>query len=197
MAARKLRYDWFDEIAKEYNIKKDYQNLTNEELYQKVLAINQFTKIHINNRKRLERALYAYEVNGELIENKKTDKLLYDAIFIGLTTDRKQLYDRINNRVDNMLNNGLLEEAKTIYTSKIRSKAVLTPIGYKELFPYFYNEKRLDECIDIMKQNSRRYAKRQYTWFNNQMSINWFDVDFNSFDNTVKTVEKFINQKNS
>ena len=91
-----------------------------------------------------------------------------------------------------MVENGLLEEAKRIYGSNIRTKAVLTPIGYKELFPYFSGEKILEECLELIKQNSRRYAKRQYTWFNNQMNIKWFNTDFNNFDNTVIEVLEYI-----
>ena len=68
----------------------------------------------------------------------------------------------------------------------------MTPIGYKELFPYFENNKSLEECLDSIKQNSRKYAKRQYTWFNNQMDINWFSVDFNNFDNTINAVYEYI-----
>ena len=74
-----------------------------------------------------------------------------------------------------MLNNGLLKEASDIYNSNIRTKAIMTPIGYKELFPYFDKEKSLEECLDLIRQNSRRYAKRQYTWFNNQMNIEWYE----------------------
>ena len=121
-----------------------------------------------------------------------TNKLLYDVLFIGLTTDRNNLYDRINKRVDKMVNNGLIEESKKIYDSNIRTKAVMTPIGYKELFPYFQQEKSLEECLDLIKQNSRRYAKRQYTWFNNQMNVKWFNVDFDNFSNTVNEVIKYI-----
>ena len=95
-----------------------------------------------------------------------------------------------------MVDNGLLVEAKKIYDTNIRTKAVLTPIGYKELFPYFEKEKSLDECLDMIKQNSRRYAKRQFTWFNNQMSVNWFNVDFNNFNNTIDEVVNYI-KKNS
>ena len=69
------------------------------------------------------------------------------------------------------------------------------PFGYKELFPYFEKMKTLDECLELIKQNSRKYAKRQYTWFKNQMNINWFNVDFNNFDNTIKEIEDYIKNK--
>jgi tRNA dimethylallyltransferase len=160
-----------------------------------LLKIDPETNIHKNNRKRVERAIDSYKNTGVIPGKVKTDKLLYDAIFIGLTTDRDYLYERINKRVDVMMSNGLLNEAKWVYESNIRTKAVLTPIGYKELFPYFEGEKSLDECLDLIKQNSRRYAKRQYTWFNNQMNVNWFDVDFDNFNNTVENVLNYIKKE--
>ena len=120
----------FDEM----NIKNDYSEYTNDELYNKLLSIDKKTTIHKNNRKRIEHALDYYESTGKVLGSIKSDKLLYDTLFIGLTTDRDTLYKRINDRVDKMVDNGLLVEAKKIYDTNIRTKAVLTPIGYKE-FP--------------------------------------------------------------
>lgn len=171
----------------------DYSDISNDELYSRLLSIDPNTSIHKNNRKRVERALSYYDSTGKLLSSKdKTDALLYDCVFIGLTTSRDVLYDRINKRVDCMISNGLIEEARNVYDTGIRSKAVMTPIGYKELFDYFSGKSDLESCIDIIKQKSRNYAKRQYTWFNNQMSVNWFDVDFNCFSNTVNDVISFI-----
>lgn len=189
-------YDYRFEEEKHNDNK--YDNFNNEELYKMLLKVDSNTTIHKNNRKRVIRALNYYNENNKpLSEKEKTDKELYDTIYIGLTTDRNILYERINSRVDIMVNNGLLEEAKRIYDSNVRTKAILTPIGYKELFPYFEKEKSLEECLDLVKQNSRRYAKRQYTWFNNQMNIKWFNTDFNNFDNTIKEIEEYIkNVKN-
>ena len=173
----------------------NYDELSNEELYDKVIKLDSNNTIHKNNRKRLIRALNYMENNNVAFSSKeKTDKLLYDTLFIGLTTDRSILYDRINKRVDVMVNNGLLDEAKKVYDSNIRTKAVLTPIGYKELFPYFEGNDNLDNCLDKIRQNSRRYAKRQYTFFNHQLKVKWFDVDFNDFNNTVSDVLNYINK---
>ena len=183
----------YDYKFEEETTKQDYSNYTNEELYNKLISIDPNTEIHINNRKRVERALDYYYSNNETISSKeKTDKLLYDVVFIGLTTDRENLYNRINKRVDVMINDGLLLEAKKIYDTNIRTKAVLTPIGYKELFPYFENESNLEECLELIKQRSRRYAKKQYTWFNNQMKINWFNTNYEDFNKTVEEIKKFI-----
>ena len=161
-----------------------------------MISIDSNSMVHRNNRKRIERFLSYYDSTGKVLSFKeKSSKLLYDCIFIGLTTDRDILYDRINRRVDVMVSSGLIEEAKSIYDSGIRSKAVLTPIGYKELFSYFDGSCDLESCVSLIKQRSRNYAKRQYTWFNNQMSINWFYVDFSCFDNTFLDVCNFINCK--
>ncbi len=147
----------------------------------------------MNNRKRVERAYsYYLETGNKFSEKEVTDKLLYDVLFIGLTTSRDILYDKINKRVDIMINNGLLKEAKYIYDTNIRSKAVITPIGYKELFDYFDNKDSLENCLDKIKQNSRRYAKRQYTFFNNQFNIKWFNTNYEDFDITVNEVNKYI-----
>ncbi len=173
--------------------KNNYDNLSNEEIYNELLKYDKDTKIHINNRKRLIRALnYCVSTNLPFSQKEKTDKLIYDSIFIGLTTDRKVLYDRINKRVDVMVTEGLLEEAKQIYDSNIRTKAVNTPIAYKELFPYFENKETLDVCLEKIKQNSRKYAKRQYTWFNNQMNVTWFNVNFDDFEKTIQEVYEYI-----
>ena len=187
-------YDY--KFEEENNVNNNYENSTTEELYANLKTIDPNTDIHPNNRKRIIRALNYYNNTNLKPSNKeKTNKLLYDAIFIGLTTDRDKLYDRINQRVEEMINNGLIEEAKKMYDTNIRNKAVLTPIGYKDLFSYFDQKTTLEEAITIIKQKSRRYAKRQYTWFNNQMSIKWFNVDFDKFDNTVNEVLNFINMR--
>ena len=178
----------------EENNSYDYSNLSNEELYNKLKDIDPDTDIHINNRKRVERALTYYMNNNKSISsNNKGNELVYDdVIIIGLTTDREVLYNRINKRVDVMVKEGLIEEAKRIYDTNIRSKAVMTPICYKELFDYFDNKISLEEALDLIRQRSRKYAKRQYTWFNHQISVKWFNVDFDNFDNTINEVYEYI-----
>lgn len=164
-----------------------YDSLTNEELYDLCVKKDKDMNIHVNNRKRLIRFLNRKE------ENAGEPKLLYKNVyFIGLTTSRDKLYKIINERVDKMMENGLLKEAKYFYDKKVNCKALNTVIGYKELFKYFNNECTLEEALDLIKKNSRHYAKRQYTWFNNQMNIEWFDVFYDNFNNTVEEVIKFI-----
>lgn len=183
-------YDY--QLEQESAPMKTYPEST-ELLYQKLVQIDPNTKIHPNNRKRIERALQYYETTGKILsEKKKADTLLYPAIFIGLTTERSILYDRINDRVDKMIEEGLIEEARQLYDSNIRSKAVMTPIGYKELFEYFEGKITLEDSIEQIKQHSRNYAKRQYTWFRNQMEVNWVNVDFKHFENTIQEIDQFI-----
>lgn len=165
---------------------KTFDEYSNEELLEMVKKKDSTSDIHVNNRKRLIRKLNQKEVSLD------GDKLLFDAKFIGLTTSREKLYDRINKRVDKMMEDGLLEEVKSLYDEGIRSKAIMTGIGYKELYEYFDNKLSLEEAISLIKSRSRHYAKRQYTWFNNQMDVKWFDVDFDNFNNTVNEVIEYL-----
>ncbi len=184
-----LLYDYKLSYEKENNT---YDELTTEELYNKLLKLDKNIIIDKNNRRRVIRAINYYLENGTSINDNKTDKLLYNAVFIGLTTDRELLYDIINKRVDKMLSEGLLEEVKYFCDRKIYTKPLINGIGYKELYKYFAKEETLEEAVNKIKQNSRRYAKRQYTFFNNQLPVIWFDVNFNNFGKTVDEVYKYI-----
>ena len=177
-------YDY--RFAIETSPKKDYSSYTNEELYKMIKEKNINVTIHPNNRVRMERFL-----NKEEVEEVEPVKL-YDHYLIGLTTDREILYDRINKRVDIMGEDGLLNEAKYFYDKEIKTKPLMGGIGYKELYDYFDNKISLQEALDKIKQNSRRYAKRQYTFFNNQLDVKWFNTDFNNFQNTIDDVTKYI-----
>ena len=185
-----LRAALFDYRFKEENDNSnDYSNYTNQQLYDMCLKKDPNCKIHINNRVRLERFLNKEEV--EIVE----PKLLYDVSIIGLTTDRDILYDRINKRVDIMINNGLLDEVKYYYEKYPNSNALHRGIGYKELIDYLDNKCSLDDAIGKIKQNSRHYAKRQYTFFNNQFNVKWFNVDFNDFNNTINDVLEYLKNR--
>ena len=178
----------------DYKFQKDEEvpeiNLDNKELLYAIREMDPNSKVDPSNHRRLIRE-YINLKSG--VDNKSGNNLLYNNVyFIGLETDRNILYDRINKRVDIMLKNGLLDEAKYFYKKK-HTKAVMTPIGYKELFPYIRGEITLEEALDLIKKNSRHYAKRQFTFFKNQMDIKWFNVDFDNFDNTIKEVENYIN----
>lgn len=163
-----------------------YDNLTNEELYNLALAKDKNMNIHPNNRKRLVRFL-----NKEIQEYVEP-KPLYDFKIIGLTTSRDILYDKINKRVDVMFQSGLLTEVKSFYDQGIHSKALETGIGYKELYQYFDNKIALDEAKELIKKNSRHYAKRQYTFFNHQLDVKWFNTNYEDFSKTINEVEDYI-----
>ncbi len=178
-------------------IKEDEEelNLSNEELLDEIYKMDPDSDVDVNNDRRLARE-YANLKSG--VDNTLGDNLLYDNVyFIGLTTDRDILYDRINKRVDIMVQNGLIEEAKKFYNLDRNTKSMKTVIGYKELFEYFDGNISLDESLDLIKQRSRKYAKRQYTFFNNQMDIKWFNVDFNNFNNTINEVEEYIKKQSN
>ena len=178
------------EFEEESKTQNNYDNYSNEEIYKILKEKDPNTNIHINNRKRIIRAL-----NTDFQNNNKKHELLYDAIFIGLTTNRDNLYKIINDRVDNMFENGLLEEVELLYNEKIYGKSIATGIGYKELYAYFDNKISLEEAKELIKKNSRHYAKRQYTWFNNQMDINWFETNYDDFNKTINEIVAFIEKE--
>lgn len=171
-----------------------YEDLTNNELIDQIKKYtNEEINIHENNRKRLIRLLNKYQ-NNEVISNKK-DELLYPCKVIGLTTERSLLYERINNRVDQMIKNGLLDEINSLKDKYEASRILNSGIGYKEFYDYLYNSKPLEEVIDQIKLDSRRYAKRQYTFFKHQFNTKWFDVNFSDFDQTIEEVYNYIKEK--
>lgn len=190
-----LKAGLFDYTLEESTSNRDLSIYTDYELVNKLKELDKDIDIDFNNRRRVERAYnYYLDNNRSIMENTKGDKLLYPTIFIGLTTDRDNLYKIINKRVDQMINDGLVEEVKGLYDRNIHSKPLINGIGYKELYSYFNKEMSLDEAIEKIKQNSRKYAKRQYTFFNNKFNITWFKVNYNNFSQTINEVEDYINK---
>lgn len=177
----------------DYEFKKmdelDLSLFSNEELYKMCKEKDKNCDIHVNNRIRLENFL---KREDNVI---KEPKLLYDVKFIGLTTDREYLYERINKRVEEMFEEGLVNEVKELVNKYGLTNILKRAIGYKEVISYLNNEISLEECIELIQKNSRHYAKRQYTWFNNKMKINWFNVDFDNFNNTYENVIKYLEEK--
>ena len=167
---------------------KEYKDLTNEEILDKISKYDLYlsSTLEVNNRQRLVRVLNKLE-NKEVFTNNK-DKLLYPIKVIGLTTDRDYLYERINKRVDIMINNGLLDEINSLKDKYNNSRILNSGIGYKEFYDYLFNSKDLDSVIESIKQDSRRFAKRQYTFFNHQFDTKWIEVDFNNFNNTIEVL---------
>ena len=167
----------------------EFNDMTNEEILLEIKKHHE-TDIHVNNRKRLVRELN--KIKNNTVYESNIMKPLYDIEIIGLTTEREKLYDIINKRVDKMLNDGLVEEVKAFYDKKINSKAIMTGIGYKELYKYFDKEISLSDSIELIKKNSRNFAKRQYTFFLHQMNVKWFNVCFDNFKDTVNEVYTYL-----
>lgn len=181
-----ILYDYqFSHIQEDKAFRKKMEqkvaNGQSEQLYSRLEEIDPISarKIHPNNIQRVIRALEIYELSGKSMsewqQNQKED-MIYNTALIGLTMDRKKLYDRINQRVDLMIEEGLLEEVKSLYQSGIRNTQSIKAIGYKELYQYFDGQLTLEESIEHLKRNSRQFAKRQYTWFRNKMDVRWFDL---------------------
>ena len=172
----------------------NFDNLSNEEMLSIIKTKNPKSSIHINNRKRLIRELN--KINNNTVIKSDINKKIYDFNVIGLTCNREKLYEIVNERVDKMINEGLIEEVKSFYQKGIRSKAINTGIGYKELYDYFDGKITLDEAIDLIKKNTRHFIKRQYTFFNHQMNVFWIEIDFNNFNNTIDKSIKIIENNN-
>lgn len=172
-----------EDVSKRRQYWENYaQEQGNEQiwLYLKEIDPQAAEKIHPNNEKRVIRAIEVFEKTGTSILNQQGIDLKdltlasYDVKLIGLETDRELLYERINRRVDLMLEQGLLEEARYVFSlGEIQGSQ---GIGYKEFFPYFRGEMSLECCVEKVKQHSRQYAKRQLTWFKNRMDVEWFDL---------------------
>lgn len=134
-------------------------------------------KIPVSNERRIVRALEVYERTGELFSEQQRElNQRYDALVIGLNTDRQVVYDRINRRVDLMVADGLEQEARQLFEAGGTEWQSGKGIGYRELFPYFEGARSRDEAIDAIKQDTRHYAKRQLTWFRHQLPVNWYDI---------------------
>lgn len=133
-------------------------------------------QIPIGNLRRVIRAIEVVEKTGQLFSKQQQRPAQNDFYLIGLNTDRQQLYQRINQRVDKMIDEGLVAEAQKLYEAGGKNYQAGKGIGYRELFPYFDNQISFEQAVDKIKQDSRHYAKRQLTWFRNKMNVHWFDL---------------------
>lgn len=169
-------YEFFEENEED----DPFDSLSNEDLWQELQKKDPkaLEKIHPNNRKRLVRALNIYEKHHKGISQIKAEqehKPIYDCLIIGLTDEREKLFSRINERVDRMVKDGLIEEIRGLLDHGVGfSRQCMQGIGYKEFRGYFEEGKDQDECIEQVKIHSRHFAKRQYTFFNNQLDVKWY-----------------------
>lgn len=153
--------------------------------------------LHVNNSRRVIRALESIQISGKLFSEQKEQQKekRYDVLVIGLTVDRQFLYQRINDRVDQMIEEGLVEEAKMLFElDNVENSQSHKGIGYKEWFPYFEGKVSFECATEKVKQNSRKYAKRQLTWFRNRMDeIKWFNLNEPYSEEEIdKIVEAFV-----
>lgn len=167
-----------------------YDDLTNDQIISKIKEYGKFD-IDYSNRRRIVRLLSKLENNIPLSE--KAD-IIYPSIIIGLTTDRDTLYKVINNRVDNMIKNGLLDEINNLKDRYKDSRVLNSAIGYKEFNDYF-NDNNIENTIEKIKHNSRKYAKRQFTYFKNQFKTKWFDVSYDNFNKTIDEIYEYIKKE--
>lgn len=192
---------YIDSVIKNYqfleekrsNEQSKYDSLTNEELHQVLANLDpdKASEIHPNNRKRVLRAIELISSNVDNTSRSKKNELVYDALIIFLNDNRESLYDRINKRVDKMLADGLIEEVKNIGINNY-SMTSKVAIGYKEVIQYLNNEIDYNEMVELIKKNSRHYAKRQFTWFKNQDNCQVVNINLEDFNETIDEVYNLI-----
>lgn len=187
-----------DTSAVRLELEKEADAVGTEALLERLRAIDPKAaeKLHANDRKRIIRGLEVFAVHGktptELNLRSRPDTLPYETTYIGLSfADRDLLYKRIEARVDIMLQKGLLREAERTYLSRAGDTSVQA-IGHKELFPYFAGTEELAACVESLKTATRRYAKRQLTWFRKNETINWINADETDdvFESACNILEK-------
>lgn len=192
-----LLYDYeFVKVSNDID-KYKYKDFTNEQLHQRLKELDEKSAkaIHPNNRKRVIRALVMAEsgIKKSDQEEKQEGVMIYDAKIIGLTMDRERLKERIHLRVDKMMEKGLIEEINTLFSKYPLKSQGFTAIGYKEMVPYYLNQEPLEKCIEKIKTHTRQFAKRQYTWFNNQMKVDWYDIEEENYlEKIFEDVKEFL-----
>ena len=185
-----LKASLYDYNFLETTDENTYSDLSDDEVYELLKEKDpiEANKLHPHNRKRVVRALNIIESSGKTkqeINDAQEHKLVYDALFICLTKDREELYDDINKRVDIMFEEGLLDEVTHLETLN-PSRNARQAIGYKEFIPYFNHEISLEEVKEQIKKNTRKFAKRQFTFFRHQLPVKFFDKK------DVEDIDKYI-----
>ncbi len=192
----------FASVPPNDEVRQKLETYDNEYLHSKLIEVDRITgeRISVNDRKRIIRALEIWEVSGktpsEYNKNFREETDEYNLTMVCLNMDREKLYKRINDRVDLMIELGLVDEVKNILNMGYNKDLVsMQGIGYKEIIMYLENKISLDDAINIIKQGSRNYAKRQLTWFKRDNRIKWIDIDnFESIDQISENIEDYICQ---
>jgi tRNA dimethylallyltransferase len=195
----------FTEAAEDREYREYLQKLAeekgNEYVHEllKEVDLEAYNRIHPNNLKRVIRALEVYKISGKTIDDyqQRQESKEYNIAYICLNMDRQKLYDRINKRVDIMFNDGLVDEVKKLKEIGYnKDMTAMQGIGYKEVFDYLDGIYTLDELKETIKQNTRRYAKRQLTWFRREDRVHWVNTDeFDSFEEIIKNIMEYIEGK--
>lgn len=187
---RAVLYDYqFIDKGRDQSFQKQYEEVSNDALHHQLEQVDpeSASQIHPNNRRRVLRALEIYETGDSTksgLAIGEEAKLLYDSYIVGLDLKRETLYQRINDRVDIMMKQGLLEEVKTLYDKGIE----VNIIGYKEFYDYFKGLISYEEAVDNLKKDTRHLAKRQLTFFRNKLPVHWYSVNLDHFEATIDHV---------
>ncbi len=189
----------FTETEPDYEYRDELREILEEEgsefLYEKLQEQDRdmAEKIHKNNGQRIIRALEILKSGNKKGDNFREENKDYNLIYIGLNMDRSKLYEKINQRVDKMIDLGLVDEVKNLLDEGLdKNSQSLKAIGYKEVISYLDGEIDFDEMVDLIKKNSRHYAKRQLTWFRRDERIKWFDRES---DTILPDIENYIDSK--
>lgn len=187
--------------ASDLILREEFMKKTSDELFAELEKVDPESakEIHPNNKKRVERALEVYRLTGEkfsILSKRNIKNNNYDFLKIALERGRENLYERINLRVDLMLEQGLEKEVRDLYTKYGEVLRKINIIGYSEFIDYFKGEITYDEAVEKIKQNSRRYAKRQFTWFKNDHSYVWYNLEEISESEIVEDILKKLNIQN-
>lgn len=179
-------------------LREELLKLDSEELYKKLMELDPQAAedIHINNKRRVERAVEVCLLTGDkfsVLSKKNIKNNNYNFLKVALERDREYLYERINLRVDIMLEKGLEQEVRALYEKYGENLRKINIIGYTELIEYFNGQFSYEEAVENIKRNSRRYAKRQFTWFKNDPTYVWFDLDKLSEEEIINSIIKELN----
>ena len=192
-------YDYdFEEEDHELSVDPELESYTNDQLYAMLKKSDpvQAEKIHKNNRRRLLRSLTIQRHTGRIqsdIEKEQSHRPIYDIFIVGCTMDREKLYDRINRRVEGMMQQGLEEEIDTLLVHGVTFEdACMKGIGYKEWRPYFEGTMEKEQVVAEIQKHSRQFAKRQYTWFNHQLPMHWCDMtNEKEVESMIETIQQW------
>ncbi|HSI68525.1 MAG TPA: tRNA (adenosine(37)-N6)-dimethylallyltransferase MiaA, partial [Planococcus sp. (in: firmicutes)] len=175
------------------SLNKELEEFGPEYMHKKLLKQDPRCEIHPNNTRRVLRALEIHLGEGEKVDRSLALSPMYNEAIIGLDLPREILYDRINRRVESMVEKGLLEEVKALHDQNLRDVQSIQAIGYKEIYAYLDGKCSFEEAIERLQQNSRKYAKRQFTYFKNKLPIYWVNA-LDSPEKNLKEITAFLQE---